>query len=120
MPKIQNYEVIDNGLIITSSSGSQYRITKSACSCKGFGFRRNCGHYTEAKTLGLLDLIIDKPISVFLQSPYIKAERIKSIRYFLTKQKIDFTEELLIALEPRMTRETRPEQLITWATQENL
>lgn len=108
MSKIKAYRISDEGyLIITSDSGSTYKLTPKTCNCVGFGFRKTCSHLKEAEERGLLKLMERKNKGRFpsLRSPMIVANRKDAIRQYLTKHKIKFTETLVNKVEPLLTYE---------------
>ena len=117
MNKIRDFRVTSNGLIITSSSGNEYQITKDSCSCKAFAFRRKCGHFKEAKANNLLDLLNEQEAQsgvVFKMSKEMKGVRKEALRIFLRKSGINFKEEDIDLLEPMITKETHPKLLLQY------
>lgn len=99
---------------VSNSSGNKYTITKNSCSCKGFIFRRNCRHFRTAKECGIIDKIKNQKISLvmFRKSPHIMEMRKKSVRYFLDKNNVSYTEKLVNRLESILTTEMTPEKFL--------
>ena len=101
MSKIKSYIINDEKIIIVSESGNKYEITKRGCSCKGYTFRHNCAHYTEAKKIGLVDKIKNdvKNLFDFKRSEYIISMRKDAIKKFLTKHGKKFDDFLINKME---------------------
>ena len=87
MSKIKSYTIGVGEINFISDSGNNYTINKySGCSCKGFIFRHRCGHYDEAKRMGLIDQIKNNIFNTsfkFKQSEYIISMRKDAIKKFL-------------------------------------
>ncbi len=102
-----------NSIICQSQSGKEYRIVKGSCSCPGFGFKRNCRHYHYAHTNGLIDDLQQRIIKQqALVSPFIKNMRQKALIWFLEKNGISPTKEMIIRIEPKIKTTTKPESVI--------
>ena len=112
---IQEFEVKDDGIHIRSTSGNSYLITKTSCSCKGFGFRKTCGHYEEAKSNDLLSLI---PTHTTQQKIYHKLSqqaiqsRKDAIKRYLTKNAIPSNETIINELEKVVTQDMKPQKFL--------
>lgn len=113
--KIINYKIVQDGLIILSDSGNEYKITKNSCSCKGFGFKRHCSHFDEALKLGLLEIIENIQNPNQLTSNHIKASRINAIKQFLSKQNIPQSDKLIEFLESKLTTKMTMKEFINLA-----
>lgn len=97
-----------------SGSGHTYKVTHDSCSCKGFGFRRLCRHYTQAKQKGLLDNLetqIDKEVKL-TQSGHAKKLRMDAIRQYLDKINIRYTPTNVIDIEKILTTKTTPKDIM--------
>jgi ribosomal protein L37E len=97
-----------------SGSGHTYKITHDSCSCKGFGFRRLCRHYTQAKQKGLLDNLevqITKEIKL-TQSGHMKKLRMDAIRQYLEKMNIRYKPSNVIDIEKILTTKTTPKDIM--------
>jgi len=108
------FEVNDNHIIVTSSSGHKYTITLGSCTCPGFGFHKECRHYKEAREQGLLkSLEVHVPQSIILVTG--KALRKDAIRKFLTKNNLSYTESTVDKIECMLKTTTKPEEVIAIA-----
>lgn len=97
-----------------SGSGHTYKITHDSCSCKGFGFRRTCRHYSQAKQKKLLDKLesqIDNEITLF-KSVHLKKFRMDAIRQYLDKINIRYTPSNVIDIEKILTTKTTPKDIM--------
>lgn len=97
-----------------SGSGHTYKITHDSCSCKGFGFRRICRHYSQAKQKKLLDKLesqIDSEIALF-KSAHLKKFRMDAIRQYLDKINIRYTPANVIDIEKILTTKTTPKDIM--------
>lgn len=112
------FELKVNYVECRSDSGSLYKLTKWACNCKGYSFRRDCRHMREALAKDLftqLEAQRSESTSLFLTSDYITNERLKSIRYGLKKYKIPFTENLILRLNKVMRADGDLKKFLTLA-----
>ena len=110
--EIDNFEILDDQVLVHSKSGHTYSIRKNFCSCKGFGFHRTCRHYKEAEQQGLIQLLTDKKRTVNITlSQHIKSMRQDALRHFLKKRGIKFTEKQILSIEPKISQKTRPEDV---------
>lgn len=118
---IQDYEIKGNIIEITAGSGNKYQLTHKSCTCKGFSFRRTCGHIKEAKEKGLLDMLTErqKKITTISMSESRRKTRKDAIRKFLKKNNVTFDETLINKLEKYITQETTPEKVLQIAKGEN-
>jgi len=113
---IKSFIVEDGHLSIESFSGSNYIITKTTCSCKGFGFRRTCSHFKEATENGLITLLQQQQSTIKLTlSPTAIKMRKDALKKLLTKHNITFTENMINTIEPQLTISTKPEDVIALA-----
>lgn len=111
--KIANFRVVPGKVIIKSESGNEYAITKTSCSCKGFGFHKTCSHFKEATQEGLLNLIVEIPTEAhFFKSPVVVKARKEALRQYLKKHDVPFTDQLIDKIEPRITIKMKPEELL--------
>ncbi len=97
-----------------SGSGHTYKVTHDSCSCKGFGFRRLCRHYNQAKQKGLLDNLevqITKEIKL-TQSGHMKKLRMDAIRQYLDKINIRYTPSNVIDIEKILTTKTTSKDIM--------
>jgi hypothetical protein len=114
---IQDYEIKGSVLEITSGSGKKYELTQKSCTCKGFGFRRTCGHIQEAEEKGLLKKLIEKQgkkIHLSKSDNRIRARK-DALKKFLEKNDVPFDEVTIDNLEKYVTQETTPEKLLHMA-----
>lgn len=117
---IQDYEIKGSVLEITSGSGKKYELTQKSCTCKGFGFRRTCGHFEEAEARGLLKKLTakgKKKIRVLSTNDNKKELREDAIRKFLEKNNVLFDDVTITSLEKYITQETTPEKVLHMARQ---
>lgn len=113
---IKEFKVENGVLNIESTSGKNYFIGKKSCSCKGFGFRRSCGHFEEAKEKGLLKLLKKRKGGSITLSGAAIISRKDAIRKFLKKKGIhNFKEKTVDLIESKLTQKTKPEDVITIA-----
>ena len=113
LKKIQSFRIVNGNLIIRSNSGNEYRITKTTCSCKGFGFHRTCSHLKEAEEQGILKLLDESTSSFnFKRSPAMILSRKDCLRKYLQKHNVSFTEEVICKIEPKITSTMKPEELL--------
>jgi hypothetical protein len=109
---------IKDGIVLChSKSGSTYRLTKTTCTCSGFGFRRTCRHHKEATEQGLFkqldDILKAKPIS--LRSKAIISVRRKALSDYLKRKGIKATVIAINTIEPTITVNTKPQNILQWA-----
>ncbi len=112
---IQDYEIKGSVLEIISGSGKKYELTAKSCTCKGFSFRRTCGHIEEAKEKGLLKKLTEKQgkkIQHLTKSIARVKARKDAIRKFLEKHDISFDEVTIDNMEKHLTQETTPEKIL--------
>lgn len=113
---IQEFKIKDGMLHIISTNGGNYEISKTSCSCKGFGFRSTCGHYKEAKEKDLLSLLdkhqVKKPLTMSITAIKMRKD---AIRKFLTKHSISFEDTLIEKLESKLNSTTKLEDFIKMA-----
>ena len=117
---IQDYEIKGNILEVTSGSGKKYELTQKSCTCKGFGFRRTCGHIEEAEKMGLLKKLTakgKKKIRVLSTNDNKRELRKDAIRKFLEKNNVSFDEVTITNLENYIIQETTPEKVLHMARQ---
>jgi len=106
------YIVENQRIVCNSSSGNQYFITKSACSCKGYGFRRKCRHYSHCSDENLFSqLDSSKPNKINFNSPYIKKMRLDALVQFCIKNRISYNNQQLDKIVPQITIMMTPEYL---------
>lgn len=105
---------IDGTIVVcTSSSGKVYNITKDNCSCAGFGFRRNCRHFAEAKKLGLFEKIEKaKKSTMNFRSPYLIEKRKKAAKIFIEKNGLEAPQSIINAIEPHITITMKPKKFL--------
>lgn len=110
------FEILHDHIDILSTSGSHYSITKDSCSCKGHSIRHSCRHFKDAKTHGLIDLLL-KPVQsrINLNSQHIIKSRKQALSLFLTSHSITPTQTIIDALEPKITPTMKPQELINLA-----
>ena len=114
---IKEFTIVDGKLEIESPSGNHYTITKTTCSCKGFGFRRTCSHLKEAEERGLISLL-NEPKHISSQhtlSPEAHTIRKNALKQFLIKNNITTTEDMINTIEPQIPRDSKPEDIIALA-----
>lgn len=112
---IQDYEIKGNILEIISGSGKKYQLTQKSCTCKGFSFRRTCGHVQEAEAKGLLRELEKrrtKKIRTLSRSENRIKARKDAIRKFLEKNGVLFDERTIDEIERILTQETVPEKVL--------
>ena len=116
MTKIKSFKIDGSIIEIISDTENKYTITKTECNCKGFAFRKKCGHFDEAKKNGLIDILKNstKSATIF-KSPMIIKERKKAIIWFLTKYGKKFDDALVDKIESFVTMETKPEEVLVMA-----
>jgi ribosomal protein L37E len=109
------YRIEGNVVVCISSSGKEYNLTSQECSCAGFGFRRTCRHYKEAKALGLFDKIEQQQKKLGLKtfSPQMIIERKKAIAQFMVKNGIESRQSIINAIEPYVNPKMTPEKFLT-------
>ena len=115
---IQNYEIKGSVLEVTSGSGKKYELSQKSCTCKGFGFRRTCGHIEEAEKKGLLAKLSvpgKKKVQVLSKNDCRTSSRKDAIGKFLEKNGVSFDEVTVNNLEKYVTQETTPEKLLQMA-----
>lgn len=97
-----------------SGSGHTYKITHNSCSCSGFGFRKTCRHYTQAKQKGLLDQLETQIVTAptFKSNEYIKQTRMDAIRAWLTKENLNYKPEDVVNIEKMMTEKTTLQEIM--------
>jgi hypothetical protein len=105
---------ISNGqLTVKSESGNTYTITRTSCSCAGFGWRGNCKHFNEAKKKGLIDKLLKvKGFSSFSKTPFIIESRKDAIRQWLKKKHIKIRESIVNKIESIMTEKTSMKEIL--------
>jgi ribosomal protein L37E len=91
-----------------SGSGHTYKVTHDSCSCKGFGFRRECRHYRQAKQKGLLNKLEVQIVKKASYKPsvftgHMKKMRMDAIRTFLNKHNIRYKPTQVIDIEKILT-----------------
>lgn len=114
---IQSYQIDGAVLKITTGSGTKYELSHKSCTCKGFGFRRNCGHMKEAKAKGLLAQLetVQKKKMKVSKSPTRTKFRKDAIRKFLIKNSVEFDETTIDNIEKHLTQDTTPDKVIQMA-----
>jgi len=118
---IQEFTVKEDGIHIIATSGNAYLITRTSCSCKGFGFRKTCGHFQEATEKDLLSLIPVKTIQQIAHhkpSGKLVDERKKAIRKYLTLHSIPSSDDIVNALEKIVTQTMKPSEFLEIAKKE--
>jgi hypothetical protein len=117
--KLDEFVIDGNVIICYSGSGNKYTITKDEhCTCKAFSFHRECRHLEQANALGLIDELEEKSQNTGVishNSSVQKKARINALKAFLTKHNIICDEHMIITIEPRITIQTKPEELLEWA-----
>jgi len=115
---IQDFEIKGNVLEITSGSGKKYELTQKSCTCKGFSFRRTCGHIKEANEKGLLKKLAQKQVKkiqyLSKSDSKIRARK-NAIRKFLEKNGVPFDEVTIDNIEKIVTQETIPQKILHMA-----
>ena len=112
---IQEFEIKDGQLHIRATSGNSYVIHENHCSCKGFGFRRDCGHYREAVEKDLLSLLVEErklQKSSLTMSPQAVQSRKKAILRYLTLHAIKSSQSMIDELEKVVTSQMKPEEFL--------
>jgi len=110
-----SFEIDGNAVVCTSTSGKKYTITKNSCSCAGFGFRKNCRHFSEANKLGLIKKIEKKSIqngTINNRGPQLIESRKKAIKSFIEKNGLEAPQSLINVVEPHVTSKMKPERFI--------
>lgn len=111
-----NFKIKDNIIYVHSDSGQFYQISQTACTCKGFAYRRYCKHFTIAKEKGMIDQLKEnaskKTIADFRKSPIVQNIRKKAIHVFLEKHNIKPTMKLINYLEPKLTVDSTPKKFL--------
>lgn len=108
------FEVFDSYIICHSGSGEDYTITLDSCTCRGFGFHKECRHFKEAKEKGLLTQISTRQVSFngIKVGSHARLLRKDAIRQYLTKNNISFSEYVIDKIEKVLDVRTRPEEVI--------
>lgn len=111
---MDKYIIKDTYILCLSNSGKQYYITDNACTCPGWGFRRKCRHADYVRENKLLEKLKPKQdmCAINFSSPFIKMERMKALIWFLKKNGIKPTKGIILKIEPRITVNTKPENVI--------
>jgi hypothetical protein len=115
---IRSFKVFEDHIQVIATSGNEYTITENGCSCKGFGFRRNCGHFDDAMDQGLIDLLhkqAEQKQVVYSKSPRTIQMRKEAIKQFLTKRGLSYSDSLVDLIESKMTSKSKPEEIIEMA-----
>lgn len=107
------FTIVKNQLKVKSESGKTYIIDREGCNCPGFGWRRNCRHFTEAKVKGLLDkLPKNEGFHGFVKTPYIVKMRKDAIKQWLKKKRYKVTEKVIDKIESIMTATTSMKEVL--------
>jgi hypothetical protein len=112
---MEDFYFIDKDVIICeSSSGNKYEITEEKCTCKGFGFRNDCRHYQYCKTSGMIKQLKISQIEKqkIKNSAFILKMRKESLKEFCKDNNIKFDDKLISKVEPLITANMTPKQLI--------
>jgi hypothetical protein len=120
MKSSDTFKIYLDYIEVISSSGNNYKITLTRCSCKGFGFHKECRHYKQAQELGLLkNLQLQTINSDITLSEHAKELRKAALKAFLTKYNINFTQELINKIEPVIKITTTPQEIFSLAQTAN-
>ena len=114
---MNTFTLAGNKLLCLSKSGKTYTIYRSSCSCPGFGFRKHCNHFDEAKKLGLLNKLPKEQTNI-LKSYFVVSLRKDALRLFFLKNNIQFTDKLISQIEPRLTIKTTPQEILKLVPQQ--
>ncbi len=110
------FEIDGNVVVCTNVSGKKDTITKNSCSCAGFGFRKNCRHFTEAKSLGMLDKIENKATKNSTNKrsahPQLIEFRKKAIKAFIESNGLEAPQSLINVVEPYVTSTMKPKRFL--------
>lgn len=107
-------------VLCISGSGHTYKVTHDKCTCKGFGFRRTCRHYRQAKQKGYLDKLntqITQALAKFKTNGYggaMKAARMHAIRAYLEKHNIRYTPAQVTSIEKTLTVNTTKQDIFAF------
>jgi len=100
-----------------SGSGHMYQVTHDSCSCKGFGFRKLCRHYRQAKAKGFLDQLETKITTTFkigIYTGFMKKMRMDAIRAWLDKRSIRYKPQDVVDIEKILTVTTTQQEVMAF------
>ena len=111
-----SFNITGNVIVCHSTSGSTYEITSTACTCPGFGFRRQCRHMTEAKAQGLFTELKRQSQKVTsFNSPIIHKARLRAILIWLEKQGFTPSGNMVLTIEQHVRADTKPHAVMALA-----